>query len=104
MVVIRLSRGGARNRPFYHLTVADRRAPRDGRYIERIGFFNPIARRQEERLRVDLSRFDYWVSKGAKPSDRVTRLVRQAREGQPVEIETPPVDGAGQQQGLESSA
>lgn len=78
MVVIRLSRGGSKKRPFYHLTVADQRNPRDGRFIERVGFFNPVARGQEERLRIDQERVDYWVSKGAQPSDRVAALLKEA--------------------------
>lgn len=75
MVVIRLSRGGCKKRPFYHLTVSDRRNSRDGSYLERVGFFNPVARGQEERLRVDQSRIDYWVSKGAQVSPRVKKLI-----------------------------
>ena len=78
MVVIRLSRGGSKKRPFYHLTVADQRNPRDGRFIERVGFFNPVARGQEERLRIEQERVDYWVSKGAQPSDRVATLLKEA--------------------------
>lgn len=75
MVVIRLSRGGAKKRPFYHLTVTDSRNPRDGSFIERVGFFNPIAAGKEERLRVDQARVDYWVSKGALLSPRVEKLL-----------------------------
>ena len=78
MVVIRLSRGGSKKRPFYHLTVADQRNARDGRFIERVGFFNPVARGQEERLRIEQERVDYWVSKGAQPSDRVAALLKDA--------------------------
>ncbi len=78
MVTIRLSRGGAKKRPFYHLTVSDSRNPRDGRFIERVGFFNPIAKGQEERLRVDSDRIDYWVGQGAQMSDRVASLVKEA--------------------------
>lgn len=78
MVTIRLSRGGSKKRPFYHLTVADSRSPRDGRYIERVGFFNPLARGQEERLRVDAERVDYWVGQGATTSDRVKSLLKEA--------------------------
>lgn len=78
MVSIRLSRGGSKKRPFYHLTVTDSRNSRDGRFIERVGFFNPVARGQEERLRVDQERYDYWVSKGAQSSDRVAKLVKEA--------------------------
>ncbi len=80
MVVIRLSRGGAKKRPFYHLTIADRRNPRDGRYIERVGFFNPGAKGQEERLRVDRERVDYWLGLGAQPSPRVASLLKEAAE------------------------
>ena len=72
MVSIRLARGGSKRRPFYHVVVSDSRSPRDGRYIERLGFFNPQARGQEEALRLDSNRIDYWVSKGAQPSDRVS--------------------------------
>lgn len=82
MVVIRLSRGGSKKRPFYHLTVADSRNARDGRFIERVGFFNPVARGQEERLRVSLDRVDYWVSKGAQSSDRVAQLLKEFRKAQ----------------------
>lgn len=78
MVTIRLSRGGSKKRPFYHLTVADSRSARDGRYIERVGFFNPLARGQEERLRVDSDRIEYWVGQGAKTSDRVKGLLKEA--------------------------
>ena len=80
MVIIRLARGGSKKRPFYHITVADSRRARDGRYIERVGFFNPIARGQEERLRVDNSRVDYWLSQGAKVSDRVKKLLKDFQE------------------------
>jgi small subunit ribosomal protein S16 len=80
MVTIRLSRGGAKKRPFYHLTVTDKRSGRDGRFIERVGFFNPIARGQEERLRVDLERVQYWRSQGAQPSERVAKLLEEASQ------------------------
>jgi small subunit ribosomal protein S16 len=82
MVVIRLSRGGSKKRPFYHLTVADSRNARDGRIIERVGFFNPVARGQEERLRVALDRVDYWESKGAQTSDRVAQLLKEYKKAQ----------------------
>jgi small subunit ribosomal protein S16 len=82
MVVIRLARGGSKKRPFYHLTVADSRNARDGRFIERVGFFNPIARGQEERLRVALDRVDYWVGKGAHTSDRVAQLIKEYKKAQ----------------------
>ena len=79
MVTIRLARGGSKKRPFFHLTVTDSRKPRNGRFIERVGFFNPIARGQEERLRVDLERVDFWVSQGAQVSERVSSLVKESR-------------------------
>jgi len=79
MVTIRLSRGGAKKKPFYHVIVADSRRARDGRNIERVGFFNPVARGQEERLRIDLDRIDYWTGVGAQVSDRVKSLVAEAR-------------------------
>lgn len=79
MVKIRLSRGGAKKLPFYHIVVTDSRKARDGRRIERLGFFNPVARGREERLRVDLDRVDYWTGVGAQLSDRVKTLVAEAR-------------------------
>jgi len=78
MVTIRLSRGGSKKRPFYHLTVTNSRSARNGRFIERVGFFNPIARGQEERLRVDQERVNYWVGQGAQLSERVAKLVSEA--------------------------
>ncbi|MBI2778987.1 MAG: 30S ribosomal protein S16 [Gammaproteobacteria bacterium] len=77
MVTIRLARGGAKKRPFYHIVVTDSRNPRDGRYIERVGFFNPVATGGEVRLNVNNERVNYWVSKGAQPSERVASLVKQ---------------------------
>ncbi len=79
MVSIRLARGGSKKRPFYHLTVTDSRKSRDGRFIERLGFFNPIARGQEERLRLDSERLQYWLSQGAQCSERVSKLVKEAK-------------------------
>ena len=79
MVKIRLSRAGAKKRPFYHIVVTDSRNKRDGRRIERVGFFNPVARGQEERLRVDLGRVEYWTGVGAQLSERVQTLVSEAR-------------------------
>ncbi len=79
MVTIRLARFGAKKAPYYHLTVADRASKRDGRFIERVGFFNPLARGQEEELRVDLDRVDHWMAQGAIPSDRVKKLLKTAR-------------------------
>jgi small subunit ribosomal protein S16 len=77
MVTIRLSRTGAKARPFYHIVVSDSRSQRDGRFIERVGFFNPIAVASEESFRVDRARYEYWLGVGAKPSDRVADLVKQ---------------------------
>jgi len=78
MVKIRLSRGGAKKRPFYQIVVADIRQSRDGRSIERIGFFNPGATGGETRLRVDRARADHWLAQGAQPTDRVARLLKDA--------------------------
>ncbi len=78
MVKIRLSRGGAKKRPFYHIVVADSRDARDGRNIERLGFFNPIATGGEERLKLDTDRVKHWVGQGAQPTDRVRVLIREA--------------------------
>jgi small subunit ribosomal protein S16 len=77
MVVIRLSRGGANKRPFYHLVVTDSRKRRDGRYVERIGYFNPIAKGQEKRLHIERDRVDYWQSVGAQLSERVQSLLKE---------------------------
>lgn len=78
MVVIRLSRGGSKGRPFYHIVVADKRVRRDGRFIERIGFYNPSAKDGEEGLRLAQDRLSYWIGVGAQTSDTVERLVKQA--------------------------
>jgi small subunit ribosomal protein S16 len=78
MVTIRLARGGSKNRPFYHVVVTDSRNSRDGRYIERLGFFNPFARGSEESIRLDDERINYWKSVGAQPSDRVAKLLKDA--------------------------
>ncbi|CAN5417019.1 hypothetical protein BH10PSE19_BH10PSE19_15480 [soil metagenome] len=78
MVTIRLARGGAKKRPFYYIVVTDKRSPRDGKYIERIGFFNPIAGADQESLRLSFERFEHWISQGAQPSARVASLVKQA--------------------------
>ncbi len=80
MVVIRLSRRGAKDRPFYHVVVADQRFPRDGRYIEKIGYFNPIAAGQETKLQLDLDRVDHWIKQGAQPSPRVAALVKSFKK------------------------
>ena len=77
MVSIRLARGGSKKRPFYHITVTNHQSSRDGRFIERVGFFNPLARGQEVRLNVDMERVDYWVGHGSQMSDRVRKLVEE---------------------------
>lgn len=79
MVTIRLARAGAVKQPFYHVVVADSRRARDGRFIERLGFYNPIAVEGEEKVRIDGERMDYWLSQGATASQAVRRLLRQRR-------------------------
>ena len=77
MVVIRLSRGGSKNRPFYNVVVADSRCRRDGRFIERVGFYNPVATEKDEALRLNQERINYWTGTGAQLSDTVARLVKK---------------------------
>ncbi len=79
MVVIRLSRGGSKNRPYYNVVVADSRCRRDGRFIERLGFHNPVAKEGVEATRIDFARIDHWVQNGAQLSDTVARLVKQSK-------------------------
>lgn len=76
MVKIRLSRGGSKKRPYYHIIVADQRNKRDGKHLERLGFFNPLSKADVENFRVNKERYDYWMSVGAQPSDRVAKLVK----------------------------
>ena len=80
MVVIRLARTGAKKRPFYHLVVTDSRNSRDGRYIERLGYFNPRATGGEKTLHVEMARIEHWLSQGAQPSDRVGQLIKRAQK------------------------
>ena len=80
MVTIRLARGGSKKRPFYHLVVTNSRSARDGRFIERVGFFNPVANGKEERLRIDAERLNYWVGTGAQLSGRVAALVKESQK------------------------
>ncbi len=77
MVTIRLARGGSKKRPFYHLTVANSRNARDGRFVERVGFFNPVASGSEMRLSVNQERVNYWLGQGAQPSERVASLLKE---------------------------
>ena len=79
MVTIRLARTGAKKSPFYHVTVADSAAKRDGRFIERVGFYNPVARGNDQALRLDLARVDHWLGVGAQPTERVRKLISRAR-------------------------
>ena len=90
MVTIRLARGGSKKRPFYHIHVADRQVARNGRFIERIGFFNPIARGAEVPVRIDLERLDYWTGQGAQMSDRVKKIVKDYRKA----LENPPAEAS----------
>jgi small subunit ribosomal protein S16 len=80
MVSIRLQRSGAKKRPFYHIVATDSRTPRDGRYLERLGFYNPVAQGKEEPLRINLERVDYWLGVGAQASDSVGGLVKKYRK------------------------
>lgn len=82
MVKIRLSRGGAKKRPFYHLVVSDSRVTRDGRRIEQLGFYNPSAAAHEEEVRIDLDRVDHWLGTGAQPTERAAALIKQYRARQ----------------------
>ena len=79
MVVIRMARGGAKNRPFYSIVVADSRMPRDGRFIERLGFYNPKAAEREPKYRIALDRVEHWVKQGAQPSDAVRKLIKRGK-------------------------
>lgn len=78
MVTIRLTRGGAKKRPFYHVVVTDSRNKRDGRYIERIGFFNPVASGNEQRLQLNSERVRHWIATGAQTTGRVASLIKEA--------------------------
>jgi len=80
MVTIRLARGGSKKRPFYHITVADSQRSRNGRFVERVGFFNPIAQGADEKMRLDLDRIEFWIRQGAQPSERVASLIRRYRK------------------------
>lgn len=80
MVTIRLSRGGAKKQPFYHIVATDSRSRRDGRYIERIGYYNPVARGDATATVIDLDRIDYWTSVGAQMSERVSKVVKGYRK------------------------
>jgi small subunit ribosomal protein S16 len=80
MVTIRLARGGAKKRPFYSIVVADQRRQPNGRFIERVGFLNPMAAASEEKVRLNTDRVDYWISKGARPSERVAGILKKVKQ------------------------
>ena len=80
MVVIRLARGGSKKRPFYNIVVAEQKNRRDGRFLERVGFYNPLASGNAETLRLSLDRVDAWVKNGAQASDAVNRLIVEAKK------------------------
>ncbi|MDA0705656.1 MAG: 30S ribosomal protein S16 [Proteobacteria bacterium] len=80
MVSIRLSRAGAKKQPFYHVVITDSRNRRDGRYIERIGYFNPVGKDHEVNLLIDIDRVDHWIGQGAQPSERVASLLKVHRK------------------------
>jgi len=88
MLKIRLARAGAIRQPFYRIVVSPDLSPRDGRFVEQLGFFNPVARGQEERLRLDATRAAEWVARGARPTERVAALIKEARRNTPAEPET----------------
>mgnify|MGYP001163373554 CR=1 FL=1 len=79
MVVIRLARGGSKKRPFYNVVVADSRNRRDGRFIERVGFYNPVANEKQERVRLNADRLNHWVAQGAQLTDAVAKLVNEQK-------------------------
>ena len=79
MVIVRLAKSGAKKNPYYFITVADSRKPRDGAFIERLGFFNPSAKGSEERMRFNVERLDHWIAQGAQVSDKVKELAKDAR-------------------------
>jgi small subunit ribosomal protein S16 len=82
MLTIRLARHGAKKNPFFHITVAESSAARNGRFVERLGFYSPVARNPVDGFRVNFDRYDYWTSVGAQPSERVALLVKRARKAQ----------------------
>ena len=94
MVVIRLARGGAKKRPFYNVVVADSRSRRDGRFIERVGFYNPVAAEREEGLRISQDRVAYWTERGARLSDTVAMLVKRSAAAKAVAAPAVPAPAA----------
>jgi len=96
MLTIRLSRGGAKKRPFYHIVVTDSRNRRDGRFIERVGFFNPIVKKEMEPLRLDLARIQHWKNHGAQASERVAHLIKQYTKTHPLQPPTSVIENTPQ--------
>jgi small subunit ribosomal protein S16 len=106
MVTIRLARSGSKKRPFYHVHIAERREKRDGRYIERVGFYNPVATGGEQKLRLDSERIEHWLKLGAQPSDRVAALIKEwARTSstEPVEAVETPAEPTGSEEAAETT-
>ena len=79
MVVIRLARGGSKHRPFFHVVIADSHNRRDGRFIERVGFYNPVANEKQERVRLQADRLNHWIAQGAQVSDAVAKLIKEQK-------------------------
>ena len=79
MVVVRLARGGSKHRPFFHVVVADSHNRRDGRFIERVGFYNPVANEKQERVRLQADRLNHWIAQGAQVSDAVAKLIKEQK-------------------------
>jgi small subunit ribosomal protein S16 len=104
MVVIRLSRGGSAKSAFYHIMVADRRKPRDGRFIECVGYYNPVARGQDIRLKLESERIQYWISKGAKATERVMHLINELQQSPEKAQQAAPRKGEQKRQQAELSA
>ena len=104
MLTIRLARGGAKKRPFYHIVVAEKTSPRDGRFIERLGFSNPLAAGQAEPLRLNLARYEHWREVGAEPSATVMRLVRTAKRKQEAAAQKAVADAAVQKAAEQEAA
>ena len=104
MLTIRLARGGAKKRPFYHIVVAEKTSPRDGRFIERLGFSNPLAAGQAEPLRLNLARYEHWREVGAEPSATVMRLARTAKRKQEAAAQKAATQEAAEQAAAQEAA
>lgn len=94
MVKIRLTRGGAKKRPFYHIIVTDQRSARDGRNIERVGYYNPVASGAEDRIVLDTARVDHWVGLGAQLTEKVRNLYKEAKKIAPAKADAPAAEAA----------